>query len=58
MDHVFASLAHIRILLLPVGNIQRTSYEKWAEEVKEFEEIRLSDVPADSRDDRGEHSCS
>lgn len=53
MDHAFVSLACIRILLLPVGNIQHASFEKWAGEVKEFEEIKLSDVPADSRDDRG-----
>ncbi|OCB84083.1 hypothetical protein A7U60_g8755 [Sanghuangporus baumii] len=52
MDNAFASLAHIRVLLLPVGNVQRPTFERWAEEFREFEEIRLSDVPADSRDDR------
>ena len=53
MEYVFASLARIRILILPVGNIERPSFEKWASEIKEFEEIKLSDIPADSRDDRG-----
>ncbi|EJD06035.1 Trs120-domain-containing protein [Fomitiporia mediterranea MF3/22] len=52
MEHLFASLAHIRILLLPVGNIQRATFDGWAGDIKDFEEIRLSDVPADSREDR------
>lgn len=52
---VFASLARIRILLLPVGSISRTEFEKWAEEISHLSEIRLSDVPTDSREDRGAH---
>ncbi|KAI5122948.1 hypothetical protein M0805_006829 [Coniferiporia weirii] len=52
MEQAFASLAQIRILLLPVGSIQRALFGNWAAELDEFNEIRLSDVPADSRDDR------
>ena len=53
MDYAFASLAHINVLLLPVGAIQRATFDKLASEISQFVEIRLSDVPADSRDDRG-----
>ncbi|KAH8117559.1 Trs120-domain-containing protein [Phellopilus nigrolimitatus] len=52
MDQAFASLAHIRILVLPVGSIQRSSFEEWSAMVRDFDEIRLSDVPGDSRDDK------
>ncbi|GJE90813.1 TRAPP II complex [Phanerochaete sordida] len=48
----FGSLARIRILLLPVGNIKRSFFEQWAAEVRTFESIRLGDIPADTRDDR------
>lgn len=53
MDLAFASLAKIRILLLPVGSVSRSIFSHWQEEFKTFDEIRLSDVPADNRDDRG-----
>ncbi|TDL27497.1 hypothetical protein BD410DRAFT_762504 [Rickenella mellea] len=49
----FASLAQIRILLLPVGSIRKTVFEKWAKEISEFDQIRLLDVPVDTKDDRG-----
>lgn len=50
--HAFASLAHVRILLVPVGSIRRTIFEKWAAEIRNFDDIRLGDIPADNRDDR------
>ena len=53
MDYAFASLAHIRILLLPIGTIQPATFENLASEIGQFVEIRLGDIPADSRDDRG-----
>ena len=45
----FASLAHIPVLLLPVGPIPRSTYNKWATHVRKFNEIRLSDVQGDGR---------
>lgn len=52
---VFASLAQIRILLLPVGKIRRADFNKWAEEIRSFDSIRLGDIPADPQEDRGKH---
>ena len=53
MEYTYASLAHIRILLVPVNPISPDAFEKWSSQLQEFAEIRLSDIPADSRDDRG-----
>ena len=49
----FASLAHFRILLVPVGAIPRTTYERLAAEIKSFESIRLRDILSDAKDERG-----
>lgn len=49
----FGSLAHIRILLLPVGNIKRADFEQWVKEIRTFENIRLGDIPADTREEKG-----
>ncbi|KAH8106969.1 TRAPP II complex [Cristinia sonorae] len=48
----FASLAHVRILLLPVGSIKRPSFEKWASEIRSFDTIRLGDIPADPSEEK------
>lgn len=48
----FASLAQIRILLLPVGSIRRSVFDKYAGLVRTLEHIRLGDVPPDQREDR------
>ncbi|KAF8312015.1 hypothetical protein DL93DRAFT_2115414, partial [Clavulina sp. PMI_390] len=48
----FASLAQIRILLVPVGTIRRSVFEKYAGLVRSIEHIRLGDIPPDSRDDK------
>ena len=54
MDNfAFASLAHFRILLVPVGAIPRTTFERLVTEVRSFETIRLGDIPADAKDERG-----
>ena len=50
---VFASLARICILLLPVGSISKSDFERWAEEINHLNEIRLSDIPSDPREERG-----
>lgn len=52
-SYAFASLAHVRILLLPVGAIPRSTFEKCAAEIRSFEEIRLGDIPSDKKDERG-----
>ncbi len=50
----FASLARIRILLLPVGEIQQTTFKQWSLAISSLSDIKLSDVPP-SRDDKGSH---
>ncbi|KAG6832127.1 hypothetical protein H0H87_002439 [Tephrocybe sp. NHM501043] len=50
--HAFASLAHVRILLIPVGSIPQSSFEKYAAEIRSFESVRLGDIPADHKDER------
>ncbi|KXN89239.1 hypothetical protein AN958_05993 [Leucoagaricus sp. SymC.cos] len=51
-NHAFASLAHVRILLLPVGSIPHATFEKYASEIRSFEAIRLGDIPADAKGER------
>ncbi|KAF8163323.1 TRAPP II complex [Crassisporium funariophilum] len=48
--HAFASLAHVRILLIPVGLIPQSSFEDYAAEIRSFEFIRLGEIPADTKD--------
>ncbi|GJJ12127.1 hypothetical protein Clacol_006368 [Clathrus columnatus] len=47
----FASLCHIRILIVPVGNIKQTSYEKWSKTIQTFQTIRLEDITPNKRDE-------
>ena len=56
--HAFASLAHVRVLLIPVGGIQRTDFEKCAAEIRTFDNIRLGDIPTDSKSEKGPSSSS
>lgn len=51
--HAFASLAHVRILLVPVGTIPTSTFNTYAAEIRSFDSIRLGDIPADSKDERG-----
>ena len=48
------SLAKIRILLLPIGDPPKSVFDKWADEIRQFEEIKHSDIPGDNRDERGD----
>ncbi|KAF8654133.1 hypothetical protein AX16_003664 [Volvariella volvacea WC 439] len=50
--HAFASLAHVRVLLVPVGTISKAKFETYAAEFRTFESIRLGDIPADTKDHR------
>jgi trafficking protein particle complex subunit 9 len=54
----FASLAQVRILLLPIGNIPRETFNKWAAQIRTFEDVRLGDIPSDGRDERGQLFCN
>ena len=49
----FASLAYVRILLLPVGLIPQASFESYAAEIRSFESIRLGEIPAVTKDGKG-----
>jgi len=53
ISHAFASLAHVQILLLPVGQIPRETFDVYAAEIRTFESIRLGDIPGDAKDERG-----
>ena len=50
----FATLGHVRILLVPVGPIRKATFDKWTALIRSFEHIRLDDIPPDPREDRGE----
>lgn len=52
-NHAFASLAHVRILLLPVGSVPQATFERYAAEIRSFDAIRLGDIPADAKGERG-----
>jgi len=49
----FASLAHIRILLIPVGPIPRDVFDAHATDIRAFDSIRLGDVPGDAKGEKG-----
>jgi hypothetical protein len=51
--HAFASLAHIRILLIPVGLIPKAVFEIYAAELRSFTALRLADIPAETKDGKG-----
>ncbi|KAG8684318.1 hypothetical protein FRC08_013753, partial [Ceratobasidium sp. 394] len=48
----FATLGHVRILLVPVGPIRKSTFDKWTALIRSFEHIRLDDIPPDPREDR------
>ncbi|KAI0780823.1 TRAPP II complex [Trametes elegans] len=48
----FASLAQIRVLLVPVGNIRRSTFEKCAQDIRSIDTVRLGDLTTDVKDDR------
>ncbi|CAK5277407.1 unnamed protein product [Mycena citricolor] len=51
-SYAFASLAQVKILLVPVGGIPQTSFERYAAELRTFDSIRLGDIPADNKDEK------
>ena len=54
--NAFASLAHFRILLLPVGSISRKTFDQWASEIRTLENLRLSDIPPGTKDEKGKRT--
>lgn len=57
--HAFASLAHVRILLIPVGLIPQASFDAYAEEIRSYETLKLGEIPTETKDRKGEPaSCS
>lgn len=50
----FIKPAQIAILLVPIHPIKRAKFDRYAELIRGFSKIPLSDVPPDSRGDRGE----
>ena len=54
MDHfAFASLAQVKILLVPVGSITKFHFDKWAAEIRSFDSIPLGDITVGDKDQRG-----
>ncbi|KAF8844938.1 hypothetical protein BDN67DRAFT_942470 [Paxillus ammoniavirescens] len=51
-SYAFASLAQVRILLLPVGPIPRATFDAYAAEIRTFDSIRLGDIPGGAKDER------
>lgn len=55
------SQARIPVLLVPVGDISRATWDKWTSQIHRFTELRLNDVPGTSggnasKADKGELS--
>ena len=49
----FASLAHVRILLVPVASISSPSFDEYASLIRNYQNIRLGDIPTGHKDERG-----
>ena len=59
MDHfAFASLAQIKILLVPVGSITKSLFDKRAAEIRSFDSIPLGDITVGDKDQRGVQRAS
>jgi hypothetical protein len=54
MDHfAFASLAQIKILLVPVGSVAKSLFDERAAEIRSFDSIPLGDITVGDKDQRG-----
>jgi hypothetical protein len=51
--YAFASLAHIRILLVPVGLIPKALFESYTAEIRSFTTLKLAEIPSDTKDGGG-----
>jgi hypothetical protein len=52
--NAFASLAHLKIIIIPVGSISKPIFDKWLAVIRTFESIPLVDIPPARYDDRSE----
>lgn len=52
----FIAPARISVLLVPIHPIKRAKFEQYANLIRGFGRIDLSDVPPDTRGERGEPS--
>jgi hypothetical protein len=50
--NAFAALAHLKIIIIPVGSIQKPVFEKWSSVIRTFESIPLVDVPPARQEDK------
>ncbi|KAH9946027.1 TRAPP II complex [Epithele typhae] len=48
----YGSLAQIRILLLPVGNIRRSAFDSYAQDIRSIDTVGLADLTTDVKDER------
>jgi hypothetical protein len=55
--HIFASLAQLRILVIPVGTIPQSTFTRYAADIRSFESIRLGDLP-ENKHERGGSQAS
>ncbi|KAI0031712.1 TRAPP II complex [Vararia minispora EC-137] len=51
-DYAVCALAHVRILLVPIGSISKRTFDQWAAEIRTIEALRLSDIPPGTRDEK------
>lgn len=52
-SYAVAALAHVRILLVPIGSISKRTFDQWAAEIRTIDTLRLSDIPPGTKDDKG-----
>ncbi|KAI0322235.1 TRAPP II complex [Amylostereum chailletii] len=50
--YAVAALAHVHILLVPVGSISPITFTQWASEIRTLETLRLSDIPPGTKDEK------
>lgn len=50
----FIAPARISVLLVPIHPVKRSKFEQYANLIRGFSRIDLSDIPPDSRGERGE----
>ncbi|KZV62838.1 hypothetical protein PENSPDRAFT_641660 [Peniophora sp. CONT] len=51
-SYAVAALAHVRVLLVPIGSISKRTFDQWAAEIRTIDAIRLSDIPPGTKDEK------
>lgn len=57
-SYAVAALAHVRVLLVPIGSISKRTFDQWAAEIRTIDAIRLSDIPPGTKDEKGGFNLS